>query len=158
MAVSTPSKVLNNVEAVRETLYEAMKNDDRTIILGEDVGNRGNVFLITKDFINEFGPERVIDTHISFDRVFQLLQHGIRHAIGKIVTWEQEHRYAIHRRASRSRYHICRSRTDRCRAREGRQSVPMFCKCRRRMDHCLLVLRFVKPQSFSAAYFHDPLS
>ena len=65
MAVSTPSKVLNNVEAVRETLYEAMKNDDRTIILGEDVGNRGNVFLITKDFINEFGPERVIDTPIA---------------------------------------------------------------------------------------------
>ncbi len=65
MAVSTPSKVLNNVEAVRETLYEAMKNDDRTIILGEDVGNRGNVFLITKDFINEFGSQRVIDTPIA---------------------------------------------------------------------------------------------
>ena len=65
MAVSTPSKVLNNVEAVRETLYEAMKSDDRTIILGEDVGNRGNVFLITKDFIGEFGAERVIDTPIA---------------------------------------------------------------------------------------------
>ena len=65
MAVTTGSKVLNNVEAVRETLYEAMKNDDRTIILGEDVGARGNVFLITKDFINEFGPERVIDTPIA---------------------------------------------------------------------------------------------
>jgi 2-oxoisovalerate dehydrogenase E1 component beta subunit len=57
--------MMNNVEAVRETLYEAMKSDDRTIILGEDVGNRGNVFLITKDFINEFGPERVIDTPIA---------------------------------------------------------------------------------------------
>jgi 2-oxoisovalerate dehydrogenase E1 component beta subunit len=56
---------MNNVEAVRATLYEAMKNDDRTIILGEDVGARGNVFLITKDFINEFGPERVIDTPIA---------------------------------------------------------------------------------------------
>ena len=65
MAVTTSSKVLNNVEAVRETLYEAMKNDDRTIILGEDVGNRGNVFLITKDFITEFGAERVIDTPIA---------------------------------------------------------------------------------------------
>ncbi len=65
MAVTAGSKVLNNVEAVRETLYEAMKNDDRTVILGEDVGARGNVFLITKDFINEFGPERVIDTPIA---------------------------------------------------------------------------------------------
>ncbi len=65
MAVTAGSKVLNNVEAVRETLYEAMKNDDRTIILGEDVGARGNVFLITKDFISEFGPDRVIDTPIA---------------------------------------------------------------------------------------------
>jgi 2-oxoisovalerate dehydrogenase E1 component beta subunit len=62
---STNSTVMNNVEAVRATLYEAMKGDDRTLILGEDVGARGNVFLITKDFINEFGPERVIDTPIA---------------------------------------------------------------------------------------------
>jgi 2-oxoisovalerate dehydrogenase E1 component beta subunit len=63
--VTAGSKVLNNVEAVRETLYEAMKNDDRTIILGEDVGARGNVFLITKGFIDEFGPERIIDTPLA---------------------------------------------------------------------------------------------
>jgi 2-oxoisovalerate dehydrogenase E1 component beta subunit len=63
--VSTNSTVMNNVEAVRATLYDAMKSDDRTLILGEDVGARGNVFLITKDFINEFGPERVIDTPIA---------------------------------------------------------------------------------------------
>ncbi|MFN2449333.1 MAG: alpha-ketoacid dehydrogenase subunit beta [Candidatus Baltobacteraceae bacterium] len=66
MAVaSAKSQILNNVEAVRETLYEAMKADERTVILGEDVGNRGNVFLITKDFIKEFGPQRVIDTPIA---------------------------------------------------------------------------------------------
>ncbi|HEY1977877.1 MAG TPA: alpha-ketoacid dehydrogenase subunit beta [Candidatus Baltobacteraceae bacterium] len=68
MAVSSSSAtstVMNNVEAVRATLYEALKNDDRTVILGEDVGARGNVFLITKDFINEFGPQRIIDTPIA---------------------------------------------------------------------------------------------
>jgi 2-oxoisovalerate dehydrogenase E1 component subunit beta len=68
VAVSTSnatSTVMNNVEAVRATLYEALKNDDRTVILGEDVGARGNVFLITKDFINEFGPQRIIDTPIA---------------------------------------------------------------------------------------------
>jgi 2-oxoisovalerate dehydrogenase E1 component beta subunit len=57
--------VLNNVEAVRDTLYEAMKSDDKVVILGEDVGARGNVFLITKDFIKEFGADRVIDTPIA---------------------------------------------------------------------------------------------
>jgi 2-oxoisovalerate dehydrogenase E1 component beta subunit len=65
-SVTTPgSTVMNNVEAVRATLYEAMKNDERTVILGEDVGARGNVFLITKDFMGEFGERRVIDTPIA---------------------------------------------------------------------------------------------
>jgi 2-oxoisovalerate dehydrogenase E1 component beta subunit len=66
MAVaSTATTVMNNVEAVRSTLYEALKSDDRTLILGEDVGARGNVFLITKGFIEEFGAERIIDTPLA---------------------------------------------------------------------------------------------
>jgi len=66
MALASPaSTVMNNVEAVRTTLYEALKADDRTLILGEDVGARGNVFLITKGFIEEFGPERIIDTPLA---------------------------------------------------------------------------------------------
>ncbi len=66
MAVaSTETTTLNNVEAVRQTLYEALKADSRTLVLGEDVGARGNVFLITKGFIEEFGPERVIDTPLA---------------------------------------------------------------------------------------------
>jgi 2-oxoisovalerate dehydrogenase E1 component beta subunit len=64
--VSSPnSTVMNNVEAVRATLYEALKTDERTLILGEDVGARGNVFLITKDFVGEFGERRIIDTPIA---------------------------------------------------------------------------------------------
>jgi len=65
MAVAATSTVMNNVEAVRHTLYEALKADERTLILGEDVGARGNVFLITKGFIEEFGAERVIDTPLA---------------------------------------------------------------------------------------------
>ena len=65
MAVASPSKTMTNVEAVRSTLYDALKRDDRTVILGEDVGARGNVFLITKGFIDEFGPQRIIDTPIA---------------------------------------------------------------------------------------------
>ncbi len=63
--VSAKTTVMNNVEAVRATLYEALKNDERTLIIGEDVGARGNVFLITKDFVGEFGERRVIDTPIA---------------------------------------------------------------------------------------------
>jgi 2-oxoisovalerate dehydrogenase E1 component beta subunit len=65
MAVASPTTVMNNVEAVRHTLYEALKNDERTLVLGEDVGARGNVFLITKGFLEEFGAERIIDTPLA---------------------------------------------------------------------------------------------
>jgi 2-oxoisovalerate dehydrogenase E1 component beta subunit len=70
VAVTTSEKTasaqtMNNVEAVRATLYDALKSDERVVILGEDVGARGNVFLITKDFIDEFGPQRIIDTPIA---------------------------------------------------------------------------------------------
>jgi 2-oxoisovalerate dehydrogenase E1 component beta subunit len=65
MAVTSTTTVMNNVEAVRHTLHEALTNDPRTLILGEDVGARGNVFLITKGFLAEFGPRRVIDTPLA---------------------------------------------------------------------------------------------
>ncbi len=65
MALAAPAVVMNNVEAVRHTLYEALENDPRTLILGEDVGARGNVFLITKGFLERFGAERVIDTPLA---------------------------------------------------------------------------------------------
>jgi len=63
--VSANATVMNNVEAVRATLYDALKSDERVCILGEDVGARGNVFLITKDFVGEFGERRIIDTPIA---------------------------------------------------------------------------------------------
>jgi len=65
MAMTTASTRMNNVEAVRSTLYEALTTDDRTVILGEDVGARGNVFLITKGFADEFGEGRIIDTPLA---------------------------------------------------------------------------------------------
>ncbi|GAC1622967.1 MAG: alpha-ketoacid dehydrogenase subunit beta [Vulcanimicrobiaceae bacterium] len=56
---------MNNVEAVRSTLHDALEADQRVVILGEDVGARGNVFLITKGFVEEFGEQRVIDTPLA---------------------------------------------------------------------------------------------
>jgi 2-oxoisovalerate dehydrogenase E1 component beta subunit len=50
------------VQTVHDTLAEEMRNDDRVIVLGEDVGARGGVFRVTMGFLDEFGEERVIDT------------------------------------------------------------------------------------------------
>ncbi|MDP2531007.1 MAG: alpha-ketoacid dehydrogenase subunit beta [Candidatus Palauibacterales bacterium] len=53
------------LEAIREALWEEMKTDDSVFILGEDVGVYGGAFKITEGFLDEFGPDRVIDTPIS---------------------------------------------------------------------------------------------
>ena len=55
----------NLLEAVRETLHDALASDERVFIMGEDVGARGNVFLITAGFQDEFGRERIVDTPLA---------------------------------------------------------------------------------------------
>src|SRR6186997_1101441 len=42
-----------------------MAADDRVILLGEDVGNRGGVFRISAGWMEEFGEDRVIDTPLA---------------------------------------------------------------------------------------------
>ncbi len=53
------------LESVRDAMHSEMVRDPRVFIMGEDVGPRGNVFLITKGFLEEFGRERVIDTPLA---------------------------------------------------------------------------------------------
>jgi 2-oxoisovalerate dehydrogenase E1 component beta subunit len=53
------------IESIRETLADEMRRDDSTIVLGEDVGKKGGVFLATDGLYAEFGADRVIDTPLS---------------------------------------------------------------------------------------------
>ncbi len=53
------------IEAVRDTMRAEMRRDETVILLGEDVGLRGGVFLATDGFIDEFGADRVIDTPLA---------------------------------------------------------------------------------------------
>jgi 2-oxoisovalerate dehydrogenase E1 component beta subunit len=53
------------IEAVRETLAEEMRRDEAVIVLGEDVGLKGGVFLATDGLYDEFGGDRVLDTPLS---------------------------------------------------------------------------------------------
>jgi pyruvate/2-oxoglutarate/acetoin dehydrogenase E1 component len=52
-------------QALNLALREEMERDERVVLLGEDVGKRGGVFLITEGLYELFGPERVIDTPLS---------------------------------------------------------------------------------------------
>ncbi len=55
----------NVVTAVRDALHDEMANDERIVLLGEDVGARGGVFRISDGWMEEFGEERVIDTPLA---------------------------------------------------------------------------------------------
>ena len=53
------------IEAVREAMREEMQRDPKVLVLGEDVGRRGGVFLATQGLLEEFGEGRVIDTPLA---------------------------------------------------------------------------------------------
>jgi len=53
------------IESIRDTLFEEMRRDESVIVLGEDVGVKGGVFLATDGLWAEFGDDRVIDTPLT---------------------------------------------------------------------------------------------
>jgi 2-oxoisovalerate dehydrogenase E1 component beta subunit len=55
----------NVVTAIRDALHDEMAEDERIVLLGEDVGARGGVFRISAGWMDEFGEERVIDTPLA---------------------------------------------------------------------------------------------
>lgn len=58
-------KELTYALALNEAMKQCMTEDERVIFLGEDVGPYGGIFQVAVGLLNEFGPERVIDTPIS---------------------------------------------------------------------------------------------
>lgn len=52
-------------DALREGLQEEMRADPRVVLLGEDIGRYGGAYAVTRGLLEEFGPERVIDTPMS---------------------------------------------------------------------------------------------
>ncbi|MBN9177323.1 MAG: alpha-ketoacid dehydrogenase subunit beta [Microbacterium sp.] len=52
-------------KALGAGLRGAMARDDRVLVMGEDIGKLGGVFRITDGLLDEFGPQRVIDTPLA---------------------------------------------------------------------------------------------
>jgi acetoin:2,6-dichlorophenolindophenol oxidoreductase subunit beta len=61
----TGERELTFAQAVREALAEEMRRDATVHILGEDVAEAGTPFKVLSGLLEEFGPERVVDTPIS---------------------------------------------------------------------------------------------
>jgi pyruvate dehydrogenase E1 component beta subunit len=52
-------------DALREGLREALQEDSRVFLMGEDVGRYGGSYAVSKGLLDEFGPERIRDTPLS---------------------------------------------------------------------------------------------
>jgi pyruvate dehydrogenase E1 component beta subunit len=53
------------IQAVNEAIKEEMRRDESVFLIGEDVGHYGGLFRVTRNLLDEFGEQRVIDTPIS---------------------------------------------------------------------------------------------
>jgi pyruvate/2-oxoglutarate/acetoin dehydrogenase E1 component len=64
-AVQAKSRVVTYRDAVREAIRQAMIEDERVFLMGEDVGRYGGCYAVSKGLLEEFGPDRIRDTPLS---------------------------------------------------------------------------------------------
>lgn len=55
-------KKVTYLEAISDAIREEMRRDEAVFLLGEDVANNGGAFKVSAGLLEEFGPDRVIDT------------------------------------------------------------------------------------------------
>jgi pyruvate dehydrogenase E1 component beta subunit len=66
--MSTPNgtgRVITMGQAIKEALAEELRRDPAVYLMGEDVAEAGTAFKVLKGLVDEFGPDRVIDSPIS---------------------------------------------------------------------------------------------
>ena len=52
-------------DAISKGLREALDQDERVFLMGEDIGAYGGAYAVTRGFLEEYGEERIRDTPIS---------------------------------------------------------------------------------------------
>ena len=52
-------------EAMRQAMSEEMRRDKDVFLMGEEVGQYQGAYKISQGMLDEFGPERVVDTPIT---------------------------------------------------------------------------------------------
>jgi pyruvate dehydrogenase E1 component beta subunit len=58
-------RVIQFREAIREAMSHEMRRDKRVFLLGEEVAYYNGAYKVSEGMLDEFGPERIIDTPIS---------------------------------------------------------------------------------------------
>lgn len=52
-------------EALRRAMVEEMRRDDRIFLMGEEVAQYNGAYKVSQGMLDEFGPNRIVDTPIS---------------------------------------------------------------------------------------------
>jgi pyruvate dehydrogenase E1 component beta subunit len=52
-------------EALREAMVEEMRRDNRVFLMGEEVAEYNGAYKVSQGMLDEFGPDRVLDTPIA---------------------------------------------------------------------------------------------
>ena len=62
---ATSTRTRTFAQAINEALAEELRRDDRVFVIGEDVAEAGTPFKVLSGLVEEFGPERILDSPIS---------------------------------------------------------------------------------------------
>ena len=65
MNSSGNNMIITYREAIKQALREVLLKDERTFLMGEDVGRYGGAFAVSKGLLQEFGSERIMDMPLS---------------------------------------------------------------------------------------------
>ena len=64
-APTAPAQETTCREAARQAIRDALLRDERVFLMGEDVGEYGGCYAVSKGLLDEFGPDRIRDTPLS---------------------------------------------------------------------------------------------
>lgn len=65
MSTSNSEREITFAQAINEALAEEMRRDPSVFVIGEDVAEAGTPFKVLAGLVDEFGPNRIIDSPIS---------------------------------------------------------------------------------------------
>ncbi|MFZ5808131.1 MAG: alpha-ketoacid dehydrogenase subunit beta [Chloroflexota bacterium] len=65
MSTPNPTREITFGQAINEAIAEEMRRDPRIFMIGEDIAEAGTTFKVLKGLVEEFGPQRIIDSPIA---------------------------------------------------------------------------------------------
>jgi len=91
VAVAEDTRELTLGQAVNEALAEELRRDPAVFVIGEDVAEAGTPFKVLSGLVEEFGPERIVDSPISEAGIA-----GIRTTLGATRRSAAQHSQSLH--------------------------------------------------------------